>query len=462
MTIFILTMFIIPSVQIQAQHQTDPYSESYVLTIHTCHYLEFVQQFTTHSFVIYITSNCLPSGAEFFFTGRYTLTDFSLPLQSPTERIILITFEVSEIIGNTTLPCDLDKKLGINGAQILFDTYTGQWIGDDQIGDESGYGRLNGCDDGSVDTFERDVELCFSVDVVDPDGDGIPKWIEEQEYRTDPFVNDATCDNDNDEVPLVWEWRYGYDPFTYDDHRNNDPDNDGLNNYEEYRVSAWQSDPFRKDIFLELDQMEPDRDDTGFFVPLNTTIQVYQTYSKRNILFHVDDGCMGGGEILPYNAMIWIGEEQKYYNTYFLHNDPENWRRGVFRYALYVHDHRPIKGLEFPGENTLLGFFNSGLNSFLIATEFFRSYNFTENACVMLHEIGHTLGIYMGHPLGCDNQLMRNPFSLQRILFKNYQSVMNYQYTYAILDYSDGSHGLGDYDDWENINLTFFQPDGAV
>ena len=79
----------------------------------------------------------------------------------------------------------------------------------------------------------------------------------------------------------------------------------------------------------------------------------------------------------------------------------------------------------------------------------------------MLHELGHTLGLYMGHPPGCDNQLMRNPLSLQRIFFKNYKSVMNYQYTYEILDYSDGSHGFWDYDDWGNIDLTFFQPIGA-
>jgi hypothetical protein len=164
---------------------------------------------------------------------------------------------------------------------------------------------------------------------------------------------------------------------------------------------------------------------------------------------------MGVGEILPFDAVVWIGEEKKYYNNYFLHNDPGNWRRGVFRYALYVHDLNPIKGLEFPGENTLLQFFKPGLNSYVIATQFFRSYNFSEHACVMLHELDHTLGIYMGHPLGCYNQLMRNPCSLQRVLFKNYHSVMNYQYSYEILDYSDGSHGFGDYDDWGIWILNF-------
>jgi hypothetical protein len=460
MVILMLTACVTTSLPVHAQHQTGDYSESYVLTVQSCHYLEGVKEFTNHSFLVRINSSCLPSDSEFLFAGRYNLSCFSFPLNSTTERFIQIIFEVYEVVGDTYLPCDLDGKAGIGSAEILFDTYSGHWTGEDQLGDESGYGRLNGCDDRSFDTFERDFELCFSLDVIDPDGDSIPRWVEENVYGTDPLMNDANRDFDEDGIPLVWQWRYGYDPFGYDDHRHIDPDNDGLNNYEEYLVSAWRSDPFRKDIFLELDEMELAPADPGFFVPLNTRIQVYQTYAKRNIMFHVDDGCMGGGELLPFDSMVWFGEEKKYYNEYFLHNNPDNWRRGVFRYALYVHDHHP-HGLEFPGENTLLRYYKPGLNSYVIATQFYNKYGFYEHSCIMLHELGHTLGMYIGHPFGCDNQLMRNPFSIQRILFKNYESVMNYRYTYEILDYSDGTHGFGDFDDWGKMDLAFFQPDGA-
>ena len=82
-------------------------------------------------------------------------------------------------------------------------------------------------------------------------------------------------------------------------------------------------------------------------------------------------------------------------------------------------------------------------------------------AYMILHELGHTLGMCMGRPLGCDNQLMRFKLSLQNKIFKNYKSVMNYNYTYSILDYSDGTHGFGDYNDWGNIDLTYFQPRGV-
>jgi hypothetical protein len=46
---------------------------------------------------------------------------------------------------------------------------------------------------------------------------------------------------------------------------------------------------------------------------------------------------------------------------------------------------------------------------------------------------------------------------------KKFKDISNlyYRYTYEILNYSDGSHGFGDYNDWGKMDLTFFQPDGA-
>ena len=459
--IVLFLVVILTCIQTPAQPRTANYSESYIITVQWCHYLEFIQEFTNHTFLVKIHTDSTPQDIDFIFTGRYLISNTSFLLNSSIERYRTIIVEVYELIDETQLLCDLTKEEGIGSAEIIFDSYTGHWFGDDQLGDESGYGRLNGCDDGSVDIFERDFELGFSIDVVDADGDGIPQWMEEQVYLTDSLINDAYRDDDCDGIPLQWEWNYGFNPFHYDDHRQIDSENDGISNYEEYLLSQWNSDPFRKDIFVELDQMEPGPNDMGFTVSQPTIMMVYQTYAERNIMFHIDDGCMGGGEIIPFDSMMQLGEEQWYYKQYFLHNDPENWRRGVFRYALYVNDHSPIKGLEFPGENTVIQFFKPGLNSFVISTQYFRLFSIKDHACLMLHELGHTLRIYIGHPLGCDNQLMRNPFSLQRILFRNYRSVMNYQYTYDIMDYSDGSHGFGDYDDWGNMDFTFFQPRGA-
>jgi hypothetical protein len=74
-----------------------------------------------------------------------------------------------------------------------------------------------------------------------------------------------------------------------------------------------------------------------------------------------------------------------------------------------------------------------------------------------MHEIGHNFGIRFGNPFGCDFPGSGSPFRLSYWIFRNYKSVMNYRYTYFILDYSDGSHGRRDFDDWENLDLTWFE-----
>ncbi len=449
------------SINLISAEKTTEYDESIILTVKYYNYLENISEYTNHDFLIKINSSSNPFESCLNVSGRHNKTNFLIDINSSSNRYIKIVFEVYEIIEDNLFKCDIDRKAGIGGAEIIYDSYTGFWTGDDQIGDSSGNGRFNGCDDKSYNSFERDFELCFSIDIKDTDSDGIPKWYEENILHTDPLVDNSKEDYDNDSIPLYWEYKWGYDPFIYDDHKEIDLEEDGLNNYEEYLTSEWNSDPYTQDIFIELDQMERGPAENNVFLSNNSINMVYQTYAKRNIVFHVDDGCMGGGETLPFDNMVWFGEEKKYYEKYFLHNKPNNWRRGVFRYTLYVYDTFPIKGLEFPGENSIINFLKPGLNSYVISKKAFQNSSDLKNACIMLHELGHTLGIVMGRPLGCDNQLMRFPFSLQKIIFKNYKSVMNYQYCHHLLDYSDGSHGIFDSDDWEKIDLTYFQPKGA-
>ena len=460
MNLIFSLMLICTSISLATAEEKTNYSENIVLTVESCNYLESISEYTIHNFYIKINLTSSEEDFSFNFSGRSCRPDYSIILNS-SNRYIPIKFEVYEIIGEEYLMCDLDEKPGVGFTEIIFDKYTGFWKGDDQIGDKSGLGRLNGCDDESFYDFQRDFELCFSIDIIDSDSDKIPRWYEENILHTDPLFDDSEIDYDNDEIPTYWEYKWGYDPFIYDSHKEIDLDCDGLNNYEEFLTFDWGSDPFCKDIFVELDQMEPDNIDYDVFLSNESISMVYQTYAKRNIVFHLDDGCMGGGEIIPYDSMVWFGEEKKYYEKYFLENNPDNWRRGVFRYALYVNDHFPIRGMEFPGENSIINFYKPGLNSYVISTKAFKDSSNLLDACIMLHELGHTLGIVMCRPLGCDNQLMRFPFSLQKIIFKNYKSVMNYQYCHTLLDYSDGSHGLFDSDDWSKIDLTYFQPKGS-
>ena len=40
----------------------------------------------------------------------------------------------------------------------------------------------------------------------------------------------SDLDPDTDGIPSSWEWKWGYDPMVWDDHKNLDPDVDGLEN----------------------------------------------------------------------------------------------------------------------------------------------------------------------------------------------------------------------------------------
>jgi len=142
-------------------------------------------------------------------------------------------------------------------VELVYSIKTGHWTGDDkQSDDPSGYGRLCGCDDGTIYKKDRDCEMWFNIYQNDFDGDNIPYWTEVNEYSTDPEISNIGEDSDNDNIPIEWEWKWGYDPNVWDNHQEIDPEGDSIDNYEEFLTSEWQSDPYRKDVYVELDLME--------------------------------------------------------------------------------------------------------------------------------------------------------------------------------------------------------------
>jgi hypothetical protein len=74
-----------------------------------------------------------------------------------------------------------------------------------------------------------------------------------------------------------------------------------------------------------------------------------------------------------------------------------------------------------------------------------------------MHETGHTLGIFSDNTAGCDDQESKLPWQKNFWRWGPYKSCMNYRYTYRLVDYSDGSRGQNDFDDWDFLDLTFFQ-----
>jgi len=80
-------------------------------------------------------------------------------------------------------------------------------------------------------------------------------------------------DSDGDGVPNWWEDKWGYDPYSWDDHKHLDPDEDGLNNIEECYTDVWDSNPFHKDVFLEFDWVKT--------IQYHTSCRCRKTWRRR-------------------------------------------------------------------------------------------------------------------------------------------------------------------------------------
>ncbi len=358
-------------------------------------------------------------------------------------------------------------------VELTYSIKSGNWFGDDSsglmpwAGDISGYGRLNGCDDRSFYQRDRDCELWFNIYQTDPDGDGIPYWTEVNVYGTDPEVDNTGEDFDEDGIPIEWEHKWGhyisydwwdeeyeyewvYDPFVADDHASLDPDNDGLDNLEEYLVSSYGSDPFRDDVFVELDYMEESPGGLQSLLPDGSKELIRTAFNRQNIVFHLDDGCMGGTDIIPFEEMVDRQRLQTFYYDYFLHGDENNWRRGVFHYGVivYVAD---FHGYVFLPDAWQISSKELTENKTIPKTQSKKDIVF---ASAYMHELGHTFAF---DPIGGHDRDSAYPWQLGWWKWRPYRSCMNYGYMYKMVDYSDGSRGKNDFDDWERIDLTAFQ-----
>jgi parallel beta-helix repeat protein len=260
-------------------------------------------------------------------------------------------------------------------------------------------------------------------------------------------------DSDSDKVPDWWEEKWGYDPYTWDDHKNLDPDNDALNNIEECYTDEYDSNPYHKDIFIEFDWIEELPGNPSNKPRRDYIEQMIEVFDNNNITLHMDDGSLGGGEEIPYISNFSYIDVRDIYWNYFLHNDLNNPRKGIFHYCL-ICDYGPHGGFSF------VGWYH--LDSFEISAQSIKNnHPSVERDWIIIevtfHELGHTLGLFVDDHGGVDNKIATMPNTLQFWKYRNYKSCMHYLYTYKILDYSDGSHGKRDFDDWSNLDFTFFK-----
>ncbi|MBS3802640.1 MAG: hypothetical protein KGY65_07815 [Candidatus Thermoplasmatota archaeon] len=369
---------------------------------------------------------------------------------------------------------------------------TGHWIGDDMVYiphswsmDLSGYGRGNGCDDNSIYQKDKDCEIYFDITQNDYDQDTIPYWTEVNIYNTNPKVDDRGRDDDKDNIPIEWEHKWGhmfdydyneetneyeivhdwlYHPFIFNNHSVLDPDGDGITNVEEYLTSEWNSDPFRKDIFVELDQMEegPNGERASALSEESKEL-MKKAFNRQNILLHLDDGTWEhtGSDMIPFDPLTdgsWNvpnNELDQIYQQYFIQNAPDDWRFTVFHYGVVIYQSSVVNGNAF------------GANRFQISAKGVRQKarlpfpisgdKDVVMASAYMHELGHSLGLMW---LGGHSRDAYYPWQPLWWKFRPYRSLMNYGYMYGsiwnLIDYSDGSRGKNDFDDWSNIDYYYF------
>ena len=370
------------------------------------------------------------------------IAHFDIPDDSEEINISIEVLEGNEIA---------DLSGDGESLDIIYDVKRGSWYGEDKLKDASGYGHAGGYEDGKIGN--EDYEIWFDISFNDYDNDGLTYWEETNIYHTNPMECDAGKDYDNDGLPIEWEDKWGYDPFKVEAHNILDPDYDGLQNIEEYMMENWLADPFRQDIYVEVDCMLPSPSGIKHEMPEKSIQMLYSAFTKYNIMLLLDTGNMGGSDEIPYDEALDWDELHQIYEKYFLHNDQKNPRKGVFHYAIICHEivfwRRPAGGMNFRRDAFVLG--SAYIQKWRPREESMK----IAHASLFMHELGHSLGL--NNYIGIDNEHTRFPWQIQYWLFGNYKSCMNYRYAFKLVDYSDGSHGFLDHDDWGNLNLRRFE-----
>jgi len=401
--------------------------------------------------------------------GLESVNSFSVPEEAKKSQVRIVIMEERQkgVLGRLT------EDVALEEIVLTYDYRTGRWQGDDSFRDSDGYGHYRG----------EKYEVWFNIYQSDFDHDGIPYWIEVNVLGTDPTIDDSKLDPDGDGIPTSWEWKWGYDPFTWDDHANLDPDIDGIENSEEYHLRKWFSNPFQPDIYLETDGMEK----KGLFDVQHIFFEeaqqmLIERFAQYGITVYIDDGWPdgpknGGGEMLPFTDYIddRIGKQVLGFYTHHFADE----RKGVFRYVIIGNAYSgfisPSKYISFDTVHVGMNLKDQLFTRVAVTPRFIR----VSQAKAVMHELGHSFGLipitFPGNDIISRWQSDRYPSMSDEDYngyLNEYYSLMNYQYIYnkpyfysdethtTLFDYSDGSNGPPyDQNDWEHVYLPSFQID---
>ena len=257
----------------------------------------------------------------------------------------------------------------------------------------------------------------------DTDGDGLRDGREARELGTDPTTNDTDGDRLPDAVELEV---YDTDPTS------SDTDGDGLEDGVEAADSGplAAADPLARDVFVELDYMRGERPNAN---AIALVVDEYAAAPVRN-----PDGTTGISlhvvvdDAIPREPRTNELDSLRLRLSYF-----DNETRG-YHHATVVHDAR-LAG------DSVAGFATTGHLVLQTRGRDGDTYTTREQAHVLMHELGHALGLSTARYEGIDSY---------DVPHDQYESVMNYNAPWGTLGYSNGAP----FDDWAYLEANMYGP----
>jgi hypothetical protein len=293
-------------------------------------------------------------------------------------------------------------------------------------------------------------------------------------------IPDTITDNDGDGLTAAFELTQGSSDSVADS------DGDGLSDYIESVLFEDRDDvfcgtecaypiPYIKDLYYEIDWMD---DGTTAYKPSSTQLGlVKDMFANHGILFHADTGQYGGGNELdvyehylltnPTSLILDYSDYKNGSEEMFVEANFSSDRESIWRYMISGNAMQaPNASIATTGWATELG-----SDAFIAYGVIVNMDNLVDVdravAGTIAHEIGHNLclsneSIWEETPSGCAYDGIDNDDDQDsEYNLSNYESVMNYLYQTSqedadsddleIVDFSDGTHGAGDHDDWSAI-----------
>ena len=262
-----------------------------------------------------------------------------------------------------------------------------------------------------------------------------------------------------------------------------DTDGDGLSDYVEStlypnRTSVFcgiplcaYPDPLVKDVYVELDWMN-DTADSRVLKPSGAQLTYVQDmFDDKNAKLHIDTGQYGGGNALPLyihdlriDPTLNVADfgDFKDGGDGITANFAAN-RHSIWKYMIYGYGYIKSGDPNYPAISGSSGLAEVSGDDIFVAGGIVEDSTGLVSldravANTIAHEIGHTLclslvQIYQEQNAGC----VYNGIDNDSYKPENYLSVMNYRYQLTddddmgVVDYSDGTNGSGDHDDWNGV-----------